>query len=95
MSELPYTEAVDELMEGFHHYHAQVFKNRRLDKGPAVGTYASSIRSPNSAGAILFHGSSKEYAAFLECTQLERAALYFRLELIGRLACHHPIIMVG
>ena len=45
---LPYTEAVDELMEGFIHYQAQVFKNgdwtkpsswdvRRFDFGPEIG----------------------------------------------------------
>ena len=48
MSELPYTEAVDELMEGFIHYEAQVFKNgawtkpsswdmRKFDFGPELG----------------------------------------------------------
>jgi saccharopine dehydrogenase (NAD+, L-lysine-forming) len=45
---LPYTEAVDELMEGFIHYQAQIFKNgawtkpsswdmRKFDFGPEVG----------------------------------------------------------
>ncbi len=45
---LPYTEAVDELMEGFLHYQAQVFKNgawtkpsswdvRKFDFGPEIG----------------------------------------------------------
>jgi len=48
MSELPYTEAVNELMEGFIHYQAQVFKNgawtkpsnwdiRKFDFGPELG----------------------------------------------------------
>jgi len=45
---LPYTEAVDELMEGFIHYQAQTFKNgtwtkpsswdmRKFDFGPEIG----------------------------------------------------------
>jgi hypothetical protein len=45
---LPYTEAVDELMEGFIHYQAQIFKNgvwtkpsswdmRKFDFGPEIG----------------------------------------------------------
>ena len=48
IGEIPYTEAVDELMEGFIHYQAQVFKNgawtkpsswdmRKFDFGPEIG----------------------------------------------------------
>jgi len=48
MGNLPYTEAVDELMEGFIHYQAKVFKNgawtkpgrwemRKFDFGPEIG----------------------------------------------------------
>jgi len=48
ISEIPYTEAVDELMEAFIHYQAQVFKNgawtkpgswdmRKFDFGPELG----------------------------------------------------------
>lgn len=49
MGDLPYTEAVDELMEGFIHYQAQVYRNgswtqpgkwdtREFDFGQAIGT---------------------------------------------------------
>lgn len=48
IGEIPYTEAVDELMEGFIHYQAQVYKNgswtkpsnwdmRKFDFGPEIG----------------------------------------------------------